>query len=109
MSELWFDPRLQGIREQYEGLRDFPDFADYLENRVKPNLLEDLDTVFEGAKLSWAQKVAREPNRQNGRGDFVMATALLAVFDHIGSFITQRWEDPVTPPENIARVARQLA
>lgn len=98
---------ITGVYETYEGLAHFETFDDYLRHWIRPNLLKDLETVFEGAKGHWnAQK---NPPGSPGRGDFVMATALLSIFDHFGAFLARPKIDWIMPAENIARLARRLA
>lgn len=90
-------------RIYYQGIWDFPDFQSYLLGWVIPHLLRDLDTVFLGARDRWIQ-VGRP---DAGRGDFVLSTALFALFDHLGSFMGNVGAS-LSPRENISRCARNL-
>jgi len=87
-----------------QGLWDFVGFASYLHEWIRPNLLKDLETVFEGACNEWKQD--NMPN--NGRGDFVLAIALFAVFDHLGAFLAEDEDASLMTRDNISRVAVQL-
>jgi len=66
-------------------------------------MLQDLKTIFDGAKRRW-QDLGRP---QAGRGDFLLSTALFALFDHLGSFMGNV-DDSLSPRENISRWARRL-
>lgn len=99
-------PWLKGVREGAQGIRDFYRFSSYLTGWIKPHLLADLETIFEGARTYWDNR--RMPEGSGGRGDFVMAAALLAAFDHLGSFITTSEKDWITPSNNVIRVAECL-
>lgn len=89
-----------------QGLRSFGSFPAYLEGWIRPNLLTDLDTVFVGAQNHWqAKQRAADGRVSDGRGDFVLATALFTIFDHIGSFIARDTHGPQSHHECIARTA----
>jgi hypothetical protein len=88
----------------YQGIWSFPDFSAYLNQWIVPNMLKDLETVFEGALERW--KNEGEP--ENGRGDFILATSLFALFDHLGAFLAETKEHSLHTKENIARVAGLL-
>ncbi len=94
---------VQSTRSFHQGVRSFPSFEQYLEGWIKRNLLADLETVFVGAKERWISTGRSE----NGRGDFLLATLLFSVFDHLGTFIA-RPGDKLVNHENIARVAKHL-
>lgn len=86
-----------------QGLRSFRDFADYRDNWIRTNLLPDLRTIFRGARADWESQGRPE----NGRGDFLLATALMSAFDHLGVFLAGP-DDSLENYENIARVAQRL-
>jgi hypothetical protein len=71
--------------ELHQGLWDFPTLASYVSERVIPYVLEDVETVFTGAAQHWSQHGV---GRAAGRGDFLLATLLLSLMDHFGSFLT---------------------
>lgn len=95
-----------GVHEEYEGIRDFRRFDDYLHGWIKPNILKDLETVFEGARSRWDNE-SHKPGAP-GRGDFVLASGLLPIFDHFGALIAKPVIEWIISSENIARVARRL-
>lgn len=84
-----------------QGLWDYADFPEYLNQWIIPNMLGDLETVFEGARERWRGREGA------GRGDFALATVLFAWFEHLGAFLGN-------PDEKrrgiiaIARCAKQL-
>jgi hypothetical protein len=92
-----------------QGPRDFEDFNDYFENRIKPFILIDLETVFRGT----AEYAGKTKRAAVGAGDFILAMSLFAVFDHLGAFLAH-WNDELKEREsleskdNIARVAKVL-
>ena len=90
-------------RTYYQGIWDFPDFQSYLSEWIIPYMLRDLETVFQGARDRWEQ--LDRPDA--GRGDFVLSTALFAIFDHLGSFMGH-FSDSLSTRENISRCARKL-
>lgn len=106
MAKRPHDPEIQGLWEPHQNIGEFHDFSEYLEKWIKPVLLEDLTTVFEGARVLW--KYQNKPLGSVGRGDFIMGTALFAVFDHLGAFITASDEEWITSSENVFRVAECL-
>jgi len=73
---------------------------------VKPNILKDLETVFEGAREQWKRE-QHEPGAA-GRGDFILASGLLPLLDHFGSLLAEPKWGWITPPENIARACLRL-
>ena len=92
------------INSSRQGLRTFDGMGDYLDRWVRPNLLEDLDTVFEGAKRRWEEK----GRPADGRGDFLLATLLFGTFDHLGAFLAADECRSLATRENIARLACRL-
>jgi hypothetical protein len=88
----------------YQGLWSFADFPAYLNSWLIPNVLKDLETVFEGACKKW--KEDGEP--ENGRGDFVLAISLFALFDHLGAFLAPDENASLQTRENIVRMAHLL-
>jgi len=90
-------------RTFYQGIWDFPDLPSYLHEWVIPYMLNDLQTVFDGARNRWKELGCP----QAGRGDFLLSTALFTLFDHLGSFMGDV-DDSLSPRENISRCARRL-
>lgn len=85
----------------YQGLYDFPDFSTYRREWLVPQTLGDLETIFKGSTMYWAQ------DRTRSRGNFVLATALFAVMDHVGSFL-QPPDGSESTWRNISATALQL-
>lgn len=90
-------------RTYFQGIWEFSDFPTYVHEWVIPYMLKDLETVFEGARRQWVDSGRPEA----GRGDFILSTALFALFDHLGSFMGDA-DDSLQSRENIARCARKL-
>lgn len=88
----------------YQGLHHFRTFREYYDKWVIPNLLPDLHTIFEGAIERWQ----RDGRPTNGRGDFLLATALFSIFDHVGAFLAKQEDHSLETQENIARVALSI-
>lgn len=78
--------------------------SSYVDHWVVPHMLKDLETVFEGTVEKWKA----EGERQNGRGDFLLATCLFALFDHLGALLAESKEHSLGTKENIARIAALL-
>jgi hypothetical protein len=97
---------VKGVYEPFEGIRDFRTLDEYVAKWVTVNTLNDLETVFEGAKERWSS-AKHEPGAA-GRGDFVLASGLLPLFDHFGALLAHPTLGRITPTENIARVCRRL-
>jgi len=87
-----------------QGLWSFSKFSDYLSDWIIPNMLKDLETVFEGGCERWVS----QGMPKNGRGDFVLATALFALFDHLGAFLAESIDSSLHTRENISRTAKRL-
>jgi hypothetical protein len=98
---------VHGINEKFLSILDFSSFEEYQEKWIRPHILGDLETILEGAKQRWqsSPRKAMSP----GRGDFLMATVILSVFDHMGMFLADRNFPEISSSENIARVARRLS
>jgi hypothetical protein len=75
----------RAMQELHQGLWDFQTLDSYVQERVIPYVLVDLETVFTGAMEYWAQ---HRDGRIAGRGDFLLATILFSLMDHFGSFLT---------------------
>lgn len=88
----------------HQGIWSFQNFSDYRNNWIVPYMLKDLETVFEGVREKWE----RDGKPKKGRGDFVLATALFALFDHLGTFLAETKDSSLHTKENIARVASIL-
>lgn len=77
-----------------QGLWEYPTIRAYVEDWVVPRLLGDLQALFEGAHQYWQehgvpQRPATTPSVRSepGRGDFLLATTLFAVMNHLGRFL----------------------
>lgn len=92
------------ISEYAQGLWTFPDFETYKEEWIVRNMLPDLKTVFEGARARWVNNVGT----LDGRGYFVLATSLFALFDHLGMFLAKNKDDSLQTRYNISRMAQRL-
>lgn len=87
--------------EFFQGVRDFSNFKSYLNDWLIPNTLGDLETIFFGATEYWRS------DQRRPRGNFMLATLLMAVMDHIGSFL-RKPEDPMTSWKHISLCAKLL-
>jgi hypothetical protein len=90
--------------EYPQGLWTFASFERYLDDWIRPVLIADLNTVFEGARERWEE----QGQPANGRGDFVLAAALFSAFDHLGQFLAASVDDSLGATANIRRVAGVL-
>lgn len=95
-----------GIYEPYEGIFEFDNIAEYIENWLKPNLLTGLKTVFAGSLREWEH--LQRANGAPGRGDFALATTVVAAMDHIGALMVPSRYHNLDSKTNIARVAKEL-
>ncbi|MBK7143605.1 MAG: hypothetical protein IPH75_16200 [bacterium] len=84
----------------WQGVQEFPTFGDCRKEWLLPSTLGELENGFEGATVLCSGQV-------RARGNFVLATALFAVMDHIGSFLRDPGECN-SNRQNIARVARRM-
>jgi hypothetical protein len=88
----------------FQGVRSFDSYEDYLRLWIKLNMLPDLETVFKGSLKFWEDN--QRPSE--GRGDFVLATALFSAFDHLGMFLAKHPGESLRSRDNIARTALKL-
>lgn len=93
----------------FQGLRSFSSFDEYREKWILPSMLNDLDTVFIGAR----ERAEHKKRAREGGGNFILATALMTLLDHFGAFLA-KWDPApykrgsLDQIENIARVAKLM-
>jgi hypothetical protein len=92
-----------------QGLGDFKSFSEYREGWIKPNLIPDLETVFEGALVGWERRVAEgRVQPEHGRGDFVLGGVLFSTLDQFGAFLGVV-RHPLNAFENIMRILKEFS